>query len=140
MTCSVAGIGNVTPPMTTVVTSEVEPLTLAERLLLLSKEQLVQAEQILLVIRYVIFAIALPTTICNIVVFVQREMRGATSVYVIGLSVAQLLYIITNVVGRVMYEVMENPINSYVYILYRSVGRSVCEQKSNSKPHFTRIV
>ena len=126
--------------MTTAITSEAEPQTLAERLLLLSKEQRLEAEQILLVIRYVIFAIALPATITSIVVFAQREMRGATSVYVIGLSVAQLLYIITNVVGRVMYVAVENPFNNYTYILYRSVGRSVCEQKSNSKPHFTRIV
>lgn len=122
MTCCVAGAGNVTPPMTTVLTSEAEPLTLGERLLLLSKEQRLEAEQILLVIRYVIFAIALPATITSIVVFAQREMRGATSVYVIGLSVAQLLYIITNVVGRVMYVAVENPFNNYTYILYRLVS------------------
>ena len=122
ITCCVVGAGNVTPPMTTVLTSEAELLTLAERLLLLSKEQRLEAEQILLVIRYIIFAIALPATICNIVVFMQREMRGATSVYVIGLSVAQLLYIITNVVGRVMHTAVENPFNNYTYIIYRLVS------------------
>ena len=108
--------------MTTAITSEAEPQTLAERLLLLSKEQRLEAEHILLVIRYVIFAIALPATITSIVVFAQREMRGATSVYVIGLSVAQLLYIITNVVGRVTYVAVENPFNNYTYILYRLVS------------------
>ena len=113
---------DVTPPMTTLMTSEAEPLTLAERLLLLSKEQRLLAEEILLVIRYVTFAISLPTTICSIVVFLQREMHGATSVYVVGLSVSQLVYIITNIVGRVMYAVVENPFNSYAYIFYRSVS------------------
>ena len=113
---------DITPPMTTAITSEAEPQTLAERLLLLSKEQRLEAEQILLVIRYVIFAIALPATITSIVVFAQREMRGATSVYVIGLSVAQLLYIITNVVGRVTYVAVENPFSNYTYILYRWVS------------------
>ena len=118
---------DVTPQMTTALTSEAEPpTTLEERLLLMSKEQLLQAEHILLVIRYIIFAIALPTTICNIVVFAQREMRGATSVYVIGLSVAQLLYIVTNVVGRVMHTSVEKPFNSYTYIIYRSVSVGSC--------------
>ena len=118
---------DVTPQMTTALTSEAEPpMMLEERLLLMSKERLFQAEHILLVIRYVIFAIALPTTICSIVVFAQREMRGATSVYVIGLSVAQLLYIITNVVGRVMHTSVENPFNSYTYIIYRLVSVGMC--------------
>ena len=130
MTYCVTGIGtdgdsirhdDITPSMTTALTSEAE-LTLTERLLVLSKEQWLQAEQILLVIRYVIFVISLPATIINIIVFVQREMRGATSVYIIGLSVSQLVYIVTNVVGRVMHAVVENPLNSYAYIIYGSVS------------------
>ena len=112
---------NVTQSMTTMMTSEAE-LTPAERLLLLSKEQRAQAEHILLLIRYVIFAISLPTTICNVVVFVQREMRGATSVYVIGLSVAQLAYIVSSIVSRVMYAIVDNPTNSYAYLFYRLVS------------------
>ena len=96
-------------------------LTLAEKLLLLSKEQRATAEEILLMIRYVIFVISLPTTLCNVVVFLQPAMRSATSVYVIGLSGAQLLYILTNVIARVMHAILSQPHNNYWYLLYRWV-------------------
>ena len=110
--------------MTTVLTSET-----AEQLQLLSEEQRVRAESILLLIRYAIFALALPAIVCNVVVFAQREMRGAISVYVIGLSVGRLVYTVVSVVGTVVREAVDvDDGDSYAcYLLYRSVtDLSVC--------------
>ncbi|XP_076469970.1 uncharacterized protein LOC143300260 [Babylonia areolata] len=97
---------------------EEEELSLTERLLLLSAEERARAEDILLVIRYVIFVISLPATLVNVAVFLQPALRSATSVFVISLSLAQLVYILTNVVGRVMYAAIENPSTSKAYLIY----------------------
>ena len=59
----------------------------------------------------------LPTILLNVVVFLNPRMRSVTSVYVIGFSVCQLIYIATNVMG-LMKAVMENPSNNYVYLFY----------------------
>nr|KAG5703436.1 hypothetical protein BaRGS_022485 [Batillaria attramentaria] len=93
-------------------------MSLADSLFLLTRNQRDEAEDILLIIRYIFFALALPATVCNLVVFLQRDMRSATSTYVIGLSLAQLLYIVTSIVGRILAEVIENPLNDLFYLIY----------------------
>ncbi|KAK7492222.1 hypothetical protein BaRGS_00016519 [Batillaria attramentaria] len=95
-----------------------QPMSLADSLFLLTRNQRDEAEDILLIIRYIFFALALPATVCNLVVFLQRDMRSATSTYVIGLSLAQLLYIVTSIVGRILAEVIENPLNDLFYLIY----------------------
>ncbi|KAL8564639.1 hypothetical protein ACOMHN_032195 [Nucella lapillus] len=102
-------------PLTSQV--DLEP-TLEESLLLLTKEERAYAEEILLVIRYVIYVFSLPATVCNVLVFMQPSMRSATSFYVSGLSMAQLVYIGASVVGRVMATNIENPSNDITYLIY----------------------
>ncbi|KAK7115200.1 hypothetical protein V1264_001121 [Littorina saxatilis] len=114
------GYDGVTTAMTTPVTPEAG-LTLTERLFLLTKTQRQETEDALLYVRYVIFVVALPLTLCNVAVFLQPAMRGATAVFVIGLSLAQLLYVITNIIGRVMAAVIDDYFNDYTYLVYRWV-------------------
>jgi hypothetical protein len=68
--------------------------------------------------KYVIYVFALPFTIITLIVFMQPSLRSATSTYVIGLSIAQLFYVITSVVGAIMQAASPDPAYDYAYIIY----------------------
>nr|KAG5708982.1 hypothetical protein BaRGS_004621 [Batillaria attramentaria] len=102
----------------TATLSDKPPPTVYASLLMPTEEQKSSALHVLQVFFYVLFVIAVPLTLCNIIVFCQKEMRGATSVYVIGLSVAQLIYIIAYVILLILQETLASYSTSYVYWVY----------------------
>lgn len=100
----------------------------------LSDEQTRLATAVLLVVRYVAIALAVPPTVLNVVVFLQREMRGATRVYVIGISAAQLYYVTAIVTERVLHAALPAPDSHLGYwtfnLYFGSYGVSVARRGS----------
>ncbi|KAL8613899.1 hypothetical protein ACOMHN_032889 [Nucella lapillus] len=63
----------------------------------LTDAQRLDGLDILMIVRYVFLAISLPVTLCNVIVFLQKSMHGATSVYILGLSFAQIVFLSAHV-------------------------------------------
>ena len=86
---------------------------------ILSAAQRVDAMDILLTVRYVFLAISLPVTVCNVIVFVQKRMRSATSVYILGLSFAQIFFLLSHI-GLILWSGLDSePRSSYFFCLYK---------------------
>nr|KAG5714885.1 hypothetical protein BaRGS_000373 [Batillaria attramentaria] len=64
--------------------------------------------QVLIVIDYTLTAISLCLTVCNMVVFLQKDMKGATSTYVIGLSIAQVVFLLIGIVFIIIDATIED--------------------------------
>lgn len=90
--------------------SSVNILTIAQRL---------DASDILMTVRYVFLSLSLPVTVCNVIVFVQKRMRSATSVYILGLSFAQIFFLLSHI-GLIMWSSLHSdPTSSYFFCLYK---------------------
>ena len=85
---------------------------------LLSDERTKLLSDVLIKIRYVIIPVALPLTLTNIIVFWQKDMRSATSVYVIGTSLAQLYYVIMLATHNVFLSTFSDPTNDAVFWIF----------------------
>ncbi|KAK7490068.1 hypothetical protein BaRGS_00018768 [Batillaria attramentaria] len=93
-------------------------LSALDKVLLISDERYELSERIQVVIRYTLVILAIPLTICNIVVFFQRSMRSSTGTYVISMSLAQLVYIAVTCgvyIGDALYDF---PLVEYSYCFY----------------------
>ena len=87
----------------------------------LSEDQTELASDVLIKLRYVVISFALPLTLINVIVFWQKDMRSATSVYVIGTSFAQLYYVIMLAAHNVLLSTLSDPMNDmmfWVFTLY----------------------
>nr|KAG5713231.1 hypothetical protein BaRGS_007758 [Batillaria attramentaria] len=73
-----------------------EELSVFDKALLLSDGQRALAATIQTPLKYIFIAMATPLTLCNVIVFSQKDMRSASGTYVIGLNAGQLLYIFFN--------------------------------------------
>ncbi|KAL8608098.1 hypothetical protein ACOMHN_023914 [Nucella lapillus] len=81
----------------------------------MSDDQLHLADSVLFVIRYVVICSAIPLTLCNIVVFLHRNMRSATTVYIVGLSCGQLMNVLCITVQHLCRLTFSDPLNSWSY-------------------------
>nr|KAG5705316.1 hypothetical protein BaRGS_010767 [Batillaria attramentaria] len=86
--------------------------------LLLTAEQFSLALLVMEKLRYVILPLALLVTFVNVTVFADRAMRGATSTYILALSLAQILYLVIEVLYQILQKEMQNPFNSAFFIGY----------------------
>nr|KAG5708751.1 hypothetical protein BaRGS_031905 [Batillaria attramentaria] len=86
--------------------------------LVLSHDQRAFADRIQKSLRFVLVALSVPLTLCNIAVFAHKDMRSATGIYVIGLSVGQLFYIVSNTIYAVWTLAVENPLEQVLYCWY----------------------
>ena len=84
----------------------------------LTEDQTRLASDVLIKLRYVIISFALPLTLVNIIVFWQKDMRSATSVYVIGTSFAQLYYIIMLAAHNVLLSTLSDPMNDMMFWVF----------------------
>ncbi|KAK7492696.1 hypothetical protein BaRGS_00016001 [Batillaria attramentaria] len=82
---------------------------------LISNSQRELAERIQTILTYLLLAVSLPLTICNVVVFLQKNMRSATGTYVISLSSAQVFYLLIGSVFFVLEAVVEDRFNNFWY-------------------------
>ncbi|KAL8608094.1 hypothetical protein ACOMHN_023910 [Nucella lapillus] len=82
---------------------------------ILSDQNLKIADEIIFVLRYISVAMAIPLTLCNVIIFSHKNMRNATAVYVIGLSVGQLVYITGTTTQHVCLLTFRDPLNDWSY-------------------------
>ena len=85
---------------------------------LLSAEQRDLAIAIVQIIYFSAIVVSLPLTTFNIIVFLHPAMRGSTSAYVVGISAAQLLFMLANVVQQIMAATMQHTMTNAVYLTY----------------------
>ncbi|KAK7496767.1 hypothetical protein BaRGS_00011976, partial [Batillaria attramentaria] len=95
-----------------------DKLSFLDSLLLLSDDQRELSDVIQEKISLVAVAISLPLTFCNVIVFLQKDMRNATSLYVVGLSIAQLLYLIRHVIEYTLRAALPDSRNNFWYWSY----------------------
>ncbi|XP_070195820.1 FMRFamide peptide receptor frpr-18-like [Littorina saxatilis] len=76
------------------------------------------SKNVQMVIRYIIVVFAIPLTICNVVVFLQKSMRSSTSIYVVFLSFAQLIFIVCNIIVNIVSELVANPFTKIEFCMY----------------------
>ncbi|KAK7490042.1 hypothetical protein BaRGS_00018742 [Batillaria attramentaria] len=93
-------------------------LSALDKILLISDEQYELSERIQFVFQYVFVALAIPLTICNIVVFLQRSMRSSTGTYVICMSFAQIVYIVVACGLDIANALHDFPLLEYSYCFY----------------------
>lgn len=83
---------------------------------LISDEQYVIISRTLLMLRYVILPLALCTTFVNVIVFLHRSMRSASSRYVLCMSATQIGYLLIDVGYHVMMTVITD--KELAYFVY----------------------
>ncbi|XP_070193892.1 putative G-protein coupled receptor F59B2.13 [Littorina saxatilis] len=89
--------------------------------MLLSYSQYLVAQDVLKKLTYIALPFALCVTVVNVVVFLQKPMRTSTSRYVVGLSLAQILYLCINIGFYIILAVVEDlrtDLGYYVFGLY----------------------
>lgn len=75
-------------------------------------------ENIFMVVRNVVIILVLPMAFCNVLVLTQKSMHHSTSSYLIGLSIAEILYILIDVGARIIPSVVPNPRTNFYYLTY----------------------
>nr|KAG5688769.1 hypothetical protein BaRGS_030638 [Batillaria attramentaria] len=68
----------------------------------MTEHQYLVAKDVLLYMEYILLPLSLVVTIINIVVFFQPSMRSATSRYVLGISFAQIVYLLFSVISHTL--------------------------------------
>ena len=85
---------------------------------LLSDAQRLLANDVLLALRCLFLVLSLPVTVCNVLVFSRRRMRSATSVYILGLSAAQIFFLSAHV-GLILWSGLHgDPESSRFFCLF----------------------
>ncbi|KAK7507505.1 hypothetical protein BaRGS_00001440 [Batillaria attramentaria] len=101
---------------------------------LLTDKQRQDAMQVLIVIDYTLTAISLCLTVCNMVVFLQKDMKGATSTYVIGLSIAQVVFLLIGIVFIIIDATIEDRFDNvwyWGYYLYVGMFLNVISRRGS---------
>ncbi|KAL8583353.1 hypothetical protein ACOMHN_035335 [Nucella lapillus] len=93
---------------------------------LVSYEQRLLADNILLIIRYIAVVLSLPLTICNIAVFLHKDMRSSTGVYIIAISISQIVFVVGSSLRNIFYETFEDPLNDEGYWAFNLYGAVFC--------------
>ncbi|KAK7505943.1 hypothetical protein BaRGS_00002665, partial [Batillaria attramentaria] len=109
--------------MTTTYPNETTPrageeLSVFDKALLLSDGQRALAATIQTPLKYIFIAMATPLTLCNVIVFSQKDMRSASGTYVIGLNAGQLLYIFFNTVSIIWSSFVNPPYSQSSFCIY----------------------
>ncbi|KAK7499083.1 hypothetical protein BaRGS_00009630 [Batillaria attramentaria] len=90
-------------------TQSLEELSALDGTLLLSDSQRALADKIQTPLKYIFIAMAIPLTLCNVIVFSQKDMRSASGTYIIGLNAGQLFYVVSNTVGLIWSSFVDPP-------------------------------
>ncbi|KAK7478197.1 hypothetical protein BaRGS_00030558 [Batillaria attramentaria] len=86
---------------------------------LMSAETKDFAINILGIVSRVILPLALLVTVCNVVVFAQKSMRSSTSMYILGLSVSQIFYLLLDIGYKLMMTtIVGEPSHKYGFYVY----------------------
>ncbi|KAK7498567.1 hypothetical protein BaRGS_00010227 [Batillaria attramentaria] len=89
-----------------------------DNVLLLTDDQRRWAVAVLQNGGYVIAAFAIPLTVCNMMVFLRKDMRSATSMYIVALSVSQIIYTLGIMVKDLCERILDDPASSLAFQLY----------------------
>nr|KAG5713225.1 hypothetical protein BaRGS_007752 [Batillaria attramentaria] len=69
-------------------------------------------------LKYIFIAMAIPLTLCNVIVFSQKDMRSASGTYVVGLNAGQLFYIVSNTADVIWAQFVDPPYSQYSFCTY----------------------
>nr|KAG5713238.1 hypothetical protein BaRGS_007765 [Batillaria attramentaria] len=99
---------------------EAELSVLDKTVTLLSDSQRALAETIQTPLKYIFIAMAIPLTLCNVIVFSQKDMRSASGTYVIGLNAGQLFYAVSNTVRIICAKFVDSPYSQFSFCVYEN--------------------
>ncbi|KAK7505905.1 hypothetical protein BaRGS_00002627 [Batillaria attramentaria] len=99
-------------------TPALEELSVLDEALLVSDSQRALAEAIQTPLKYIFIAMAIPLTLCNVIVFSQKDMRSASGTYVVGLNAGQLFYIVSTTAHFIWAHFVDPPYSQYSFCVY----------------------
>nr|KAG5713234.1 hypothetical protein BaRGS_007761 [Batillaria attramentaria] len=82
------------------------------------RSQRALAEAIQTPLKYIFIAMAIPLTLCNVIVFSQKDMRSASGTYVVGLNAGQLFYIVSTTAHFIWAHFVDPPYSQYSFCVY----------------------
>ncbi|XP_070173759.1 lysophosphatidic acid receptor 5-like [Littorina saxatilis] len=93
-------------------------LTVLERLFVITYEEYLAARRVLRILVYILLPVAIALTCINIFIFRHPRMRSSAGTYIIGISIAQIIYLVNYSIEVVLALTLEGYIQNYYYLCY----------------------